>query len=132
MFRASSTLIRLESNKIFRVHAVALLRVQVRRRIGASRCRFNVSTAFRGSHLPCFVHKPTCFDHNVLVIVSHVLRKVQQDAAKDGLGLLLVAAELHTIMLVSFVPRFGIKDKNSASERSIARQRSNMKTLTHV
>jgi hypothetical protein len=50
MFRASSTNLRLETNKIFRVHAVTLLRVPVQLIIGASRCRFDVSTAFRGVH----------------------------------------------------------------------------------
>ena len=49
--------------------------------------------------------------------VSHDFGKVSQDAAKDGLGLLLVAAVPRTMMLVSFVPRFRIKDSAGASER---------------
>ena len=49
--------------------------------------------------------------------MSHVNGKASQDAAKDGLDLLLVTAEPHTIMLVSFVQRFRIKDSVDASER---------------
>jgi hypothetical protein len=73
VFALSNTVVRSLSNKIFRVNAVTLLRVPVQRRIGASHCRFNVSTAFRGAYLLCFAFKPTCFDHNVLVTtVCHI------------------------------------------------------------
>ena len=49
--------------------------------------------------------------------ISHDSGKASQDAVKDGLGLLLVTAEPLTIMLVSFVPCFRIKDSAGASER---------------
>jgi hypothetical protein len=48
MFRASSTILRLESSKIFGVVAHARLRRDVYTKRDASRCRFNVSTAYRG------------------------------------------------------------------------------------
>lgn len=67
VFALSSTDLRLESNKIFPVDAITLLRVPVQRRIGASHRRFNVSTAFRGAYLLYFAFKPTCYNHNVLI-----------------------------------------------------------------
>jgi hypothetical protein len=87
MFRASSTDLRLETNKIFPVIAVVLLIVDTWRERGASRCRFDVSTAFRGSRL----HSNQRI--NIIMFwlqrcpVSHVLGRVQQDGAKVGLGL---------------------------------------------
>jgi len=70
MFRASSTCVRSETSNIFRVIAHALACVDVKLKIGALLCRFNVSTAFRGVCLLCFVHKPTCFNDNVLVTTT--------------------------------------------------------------
>jgi hypothetical protein len=64
VFGLSSTVVRSISSKIFRVIARARLHDNVQREIGASRCRFDVSTAFRGSRLLCLVLKPTCFDEN--------------------------------------------------------------------
>ena len=64
--------------------------------------------------------------------MSHDFGKASQDAAKDGLGLLVVAAEPHPTMLVSFVLRFRIKDKQSTSKHSIKFLDSLLKTFTKI
>jgi len=106
VFGLSSTVVRPKSSKIFPVDAVTLLHVIACCELGASRCRFNVSTAFRGSRL----HS----NQRVIIIifwlqrcpVPNVSGRVQQDRAKVDLGSPLVTAESRTIMPVSYIPRF--------------------------